>query len=139
PGLMIGEKRSAEGLDRMGDAIHLPDTPAIAAIQDGKSVALLNGSVDGLLMIDLDSAGVQKSIDVDSHVWHLTARDGEHGPIIVVASDQAVWLLDGNRWRKIVSLEPSRWHTIALAIAIPLVCGLWVWLRIRRPRSAAML
>ncbi len=40
--------------------------------------------------------------------------------VIAIANDQMVWLLDGDRWRKIVSLEPSHWRVIVLAIAIPL-------------------
>ena len=136
PGLMIGEKRGSDGLDRMGEPVSLPDTPAIAAIHHGKWVALLSRGA-GLQVIDLETSELQKSIEVDWLVWLLAARDTTHGPVIAIANDQAVWLLDGDRWRKIVNLESSHWRAIVLALAIPLVCGMWLWLRIRRQRLSA--
>ena len=136
PGLMIGEKRGSDGLNRIGEPVYLPDTPAIAAIHDGKSVALLSRG-SGLQVIDLETSGVQNSIEVDSLVWQLAARDGTDGAVIAIANDQTVWLLDRNHWRKIVSLESSHWRAIVLAIAIPLVGGIWLWLRIRRRRLSA--
>ena len=136
PGLMIGEKRGSDGLDRMGEPVSLPDTPAIAAIHHGKWVALLSRGA-GLQVIDLETSELQKSIEVDWLVWLLAARDTTHGLVIAIANDQISVAVG---WRSLAEdCQPGiiALARIGFALAIPLVCGMWLWLRIRRQRLSA--
>jgi hypothetical protein len=133
----IIEKRNSNDLQQIADPALLPRAYAIASVNEGKSLAALFTGGRGLRVIDAEHWKVQKNVGVDSQAWKLAARDSEHGPVIAIANDQTVWLLDGDRWREFISLVPSHRRAVELALSIPLVIGIWLWLRIRRQRLSA--
>jgi hypothetical protein len=136
-GESIIEKRSSNDLQRVADPALLPRAYALASMNEGKSLAALFNGGSGLRVFYAENWKVQKNVGVDSQVWQLAARDSEHGPVIAIANDQTAWLLDRDRWRECVSLAPSHRRAIELASAVPLVCGIWLWMRITRQRLSA--
>jgi hypothetical protein len=111
---------------------------AIAYVNHGKSLVALMAADNELQILDAESFQLQRRIPVPAQTWRLTALDAEHGAAIAIADAQSAYLLDGNGWRQMLSMAPPRHRAAWLMLAIPSVCGVWLWIRSRRKRAVGL-
>ena len=111
-----------------GDGTHIP---AAAFVDSGKTLAVINPQV-GLELWDVATLARQKVLPSERTLTDMASTPDAR--TLAGASLDAIYMLEGDKLRKIVDLKPSASNLVLLVAAFVVVFMLWVTARRRRSR-----
>jgi WD40 repeat protein/predicted RNA-binding Zn-ribbon protein involved in translation (DUF1610 family) len=101
---------------------------SVAYVDSGKSLAILSG--DGVEIWDAEAQIQRKSVSSEQYFTHMAAS--ADGRVLAMADTESIYLLEGDKLRKIVDLQPAASNLVFLFVAFVVVFAIWVALRRRR-------
>jgi hypothetical protein len=104
---------------------------AAAYIDSGKSLAIFGAG--GLEIWDAAAKTLQKGVPLEREFTHMVASPD--GRVVAVADMNSIYLLEGDKLRKLVDLEPARLSLVFLIAAFLVVFAIWAtmwWRRYKR-------
>jgi WD40 repeat protein len=110
-----------------------PDTvSSIAYVDSGKSLAILYR--DRVELWDPQTLTLQKSAAFEQAFDHVAASPD--GRAVTLSEQESIYLLEGNKLRKIVDLQPATSNLVFLFVAFLVVFAIWATIRRRRTARA---
>jgi WD40 repeat protein len=101
---------------------------SVAYVDSGKSLAILSG--DGVEIWDTEAQIQQKSLSSEQYFTHMAAS--ANGRVLAVADTDSIYLLEADKLRKLVDLQPAASNLVSLFVAFVVVFGIWAVMRRRR-------
>jgi len=105
---------------------------SVAYVDSGKALAILSNY--GIEIWATETQTQRKSVSSEQYFTHMAASADRR--VLAVADTDSIYLLEGDKLRKIVDLQPAASNLVFLFVGFVVVFGMWATMRRRRTSRA---